>query len=144
MEQLRDMFGFPGMKGLQFGFGDMEDKDYIPHFYTTTNCICYTGTHDNDTTLGWYREQPEIIKDRIRRYGNTDGNLISLDFIRFCFSSIAKYAIFPIQDLLMMGSDARMNTPGVAAANWNFRYVQEDLTKERQEWLLRTTQLYNR
>lgn len=144
VEQLRDMFGFPGMKVLQFGFGDMEDKNYIPHFYTTPNCICYTGTHDNDTTMGWYQTQPEIIKDRVRRYGNTDGNQVSLDFIRFCLGSIAKYAIFPIQDLFVMGSNARMNIPGVAAANWNFRYIQEDLTKERQEWLLKTTRLYNR
>lgn len=144
VEALRDQFQFPGMKVLQFGFGDMEDTSYIPHFYTTTNCICYTGTHDNDTTVGWYHAQSEEIKDRVRRYGNTDGNLIGWDFIRFAFSSIAKYAIFPIQDLFLMGSDARMNTPGVAAANWNFRYLPEDLTRERQEWLLRTTQLYNR
>ena len=144
VEQLRDMFGFPGMKVLQFGFGDMEDDTYIPHFYTTPNCICYTGTHDNDTTMGWYAQQPEIIKDRIRRYGNTDGNLVSLDFIRFCFGSIAQYAIFPIQDLLTLGSEARMNTPGVAAANWTFRYTADDLTQDRKNWLLKTTQLYNR
>ncbi|MDD3794901.1 MAG: 4-alpha-glucanotransferase [Lachnospiraceae bacterium] len=144
VEQLRDMFCFPGMKVLQFGFGDMTDHNYIPHFYTSTNCICYTGTHDNDTTMGWYSQQPDEIKDRIRRYGNTDGNRVSLDFIRFCFSSIAQYAIFPIQDLLMLGSEARMNTPGVAAANWSFRYTAQDLTKERREWLLQTTRLYNR
>ncbi len=144
VEQLRDMFQFPGMKVLQFGFENMEDHNYIPHFFTTANCICYTGTHDNDTTMGWYAKQPEIVKDRIRRYGNTDGNMVGLDFIRFCFGSIAKYAIFPIQDLLLMGSESRMNTPGVAAANWSFRYTQQDLTKERQEWLLQTTKLYNR
>jgi 4-alpha-glucanotransferase len=144
VEHLRDSLGFPGMKVLQFGFGDMEDHNYIPHFYTTTNCICYTGTHDNDTTQGWYAEQSEEIKDRIRRYGNTDGNLVSLDFIRFCMGSIAKYAIFPIQDLLTLDSRARMNTPGVAANNWAFRYTSDALTRERCEWLLRTTQLYNR
>jgi 4-alpha-glucanotransferase len=144
VEHLRDGLGFPGMKVLQFGFGDMEDHNYIPHFYTTPNCICYTGTHDNDTTQGWYAQQTEEIKDRIRRYGNTDGNLVSLDFIRFCLGSIAKYAIFPIQDLLVLGSDARMNTPGVAANNWAFRYTSDDLTPERSEWLLRTTKLYNR
>ena len=144
VEALRDQFAFPGMKVLQFGFGDMTDKQYIPHFYTSTNCLCYTGTHDNDTTLGWYQVQPEKIKDRIRRYGNTDGGRISLDFIRFAFSSIAKYAIFPMQDLLLQGSDDRMNTPGVPAANWCYRYVAEDLTKERSEWLLSTTQLFGR
>ena len=144
VEELRDSLGFPGMKVLQFGFGDLTDKKYIPHFYTTPNCICYTGTHDNDTTLGWYRVQEEEIRDRIRRYGNTSGDIVSWDFIRFCFSSIAKYAIFPIQDLLMLGSEGRMNTPGVAAANWSFRYEEKDLTNDRREWLRRTTELYAR
>ncbi len=144
VEHLRDTFGFPGMKVLQFGFGDMGDHNYIPHFYTTTNCVCYTGTHDNDTTLGWYQTQPEDVRDRIRRYGNTDGNCVSLDFIRFCMASIAKFAIFPIQDLLQLGSEARMNTPGVAMANWAFRYRAEDLEPWRQDWLLKTTQLFGR
>ena len=70
--------------------------------------------------------------------------MVSLDFIRFCMSSIAKYAIFPIQDLLRLGSEARMNTPGVAAANWAFRYVKEDLTEDRSRWLLKTTKLFGR
>ena len=70
--------------------------------------------------------------------------MVSLDFIRFCFGSIAQYAIFPIQDLLLLGSEARMNTPGVAAANWTFRYKAEDLTEDRKNWLFATTQLYNR
>ena len=144
VEALRDKLGFPGMKVLQFGFGDMNDRNYIPHFYTDVNCLCYTGTHDNDTTLGWYHTQPEEVKDRIRRYGNTDGGRISLDFIRFCLGSIAKYAIFPIQDLMMLGSDARMNTPGVAAANWAFRYTSDMLTRERSEWLAQTTSLFGR
>lgn len=144
VEHLRDSLGFPGMKVLQFGFGDLNDKNYVPHFYTSPNCICYTGTHDNDTTMGWYAQQPEVIRDRVRRYGNTDGNMVSLDFIRFCMASIAKYAIFPIQDLCLMGSDARMNTPGVAAANWAFRYVKEDLTQGRKNWLLKTTRLFGR
>ena len=94
--------------------------------------------------MGWYAQQPEIVRDRIRRYGNTDGNCVSLDFIRFCMGSIARYAIFPIQDLLVLGSEARMNTPGVAAANWAFRYTKDALTEERSSWLLTTTRLYNR
>lgn len=144
VELLRDSMGFPGMKVLQFGFGDMTDHNYIPHFYTTTNCICYTGTHDNDTTMGWYAVQTEEIKDRVRRYGNTDGGIVSRDFIRFAMSSIAKYVIFPLQDLMILGSDARMNTPGVAAANWAFRYTADMLSEESCSWLLKTTQLYNR
>lgn len=144
VESLRDQFGFPGMKVLQFGFGDLDDQNYIPFYYKTTNCICYTGTHDNDTTHGWYEEQTEEIKDRVRRFGNTDGNLIGYDFIRFCMGSIAKYAIFPIQDLLLLGSEARMNTPGVAENNWAFRYTKEDLTEEKAEWLQMTTELFGR
>ena len=144
VEALRDRFGFPGMKVLQFGFGDMNDAKYMPHFYTSPNCICYTGTHDNDTTMGWYASAPEEVRDRVRRYGNTDGGCVSLDFIRFCLGSVARYAIFPIQDLLMLGSEARMNTPGVAAANWAFRYAKEDLTEHRKEWLKQTTRLFGR
>ena len=90
VEHLRDSLGFPGMKVLQFGFENQADINYIPHHYTTCNCICYTGTHDNDTTMGWYAKQPEKIRDRIRRYGNTDGNQVSLDFIRFAMGSIAR------------------------------------------------------
>lgn len=144
VEALRDSLGFPGMKVLQFGFENMNDDTYIPHFYTTANCICYTGTHDNDTTMGWYANQNEQIKDRIRRYCNTDGNTVSLEFIRLALGSIAQYAIFPLQDLLMLGSDHRMNTPGVAAANWSFRYRKEWLTQERAQWLRWNTQMFGR
>ena len=144
VEALRDALGFPGMKVLQFGFENMEDTQYIPHFYTGTNCLCYTGTHDNDTTAGWYAQQTEEVKDRIRRYGNTDGGRISRDFIRFCLGSVAKYAIFPIQDLMMLGSEDRMNTPGVAAANWAFRYTEDMLNEECGEWLKQTTKLFGR
>lgn len=144
VEWLRDMFHFPGMKILQFAFNGTDESDYLPHNFTTANCLCYTGTHDNDTTKGWYQELPEASRDKIRRYGNTDGGRISLDLIRFCMGSIAKYALFPIQDLLEMGSEARMNTPGVAAANWAFRYRAEDLTDDRAAWLLATTKLFGR
>ena len=144
VEQLRDEFNFPGMKVLQFGFGDMNDRKYVPHFYQTSNCLCYTGTHDNDTTLGWYQVQPEKVKDRIRCYGNTDAGRVSWDFIRFCLGSVAKYAIFPIQDLMMLGSEGRMNKPGVAAANWAFRYTSDMLCQEYKDWLLWATRLYNR
>jgi 4-alpha-glucanotransferase len=144
VEALRDAFHFPGMRILQFAFEGTEESDYLPHNFDTTNCICYTGTHDNDTTAGWYANIPEKCKDKIRRYGNTDGGHISLDFIRFCLGSVAKYAIFPIQDLLMLGSEHRMNIPGVAAANWGFRYTADALTPERAEWLAATTKLFGR
>lgn len=144
VEELRDQFHFPGMKVLQFGFGDMGDRKYVPHFYTTTNCICYTGTHDNETTVGWYGHQSEEVKDRIRRLGNCDGGSISLDFIRFALDSIARYAIFPIQDLLQLGNEARMNQPGVGEANWAFRYEQYQLEEWRKDWLMRMTRAAGR
>jgi 4-alpha-glucanotransferase len=133
------------MKVLQFGYGDMTDVKYIPQFYDTTNCVCYTGTHDNETTLGWYLHQSEEVKDRIRRTGNCDGSGVSLDFIRFALGSIAKYAIFPIQDLLQLDNEARMNTPGVAAANWAFRYEQWQLDEAwRKDWLKIYTKVFGR
>lgn len=144
VEWLRNMFHFPGMKILQFAFDGLGESNYHTHNLTTTNCICYTGTHDNDTTVGWYEKLPEPQKDKIRRYCNCDGGCVSLDFIRMCMSSIARYAIFPIQDLLQTGSETRMNTPGAAMANWTYRFVSEDLTPERAAWLKSTTELFGR
>ena len=144
VEELRDEFAFPGMKILQFAFEGLDESDYHPHNLTTTNCICYTGTHDNDTTTGWYQNLPEPQKDKIRRYCNCDGGIISLDFIRMCMGSIAKYAIFPIQDLFMQDSSCRMNTPGSAFANWAYRYEASALTQDRVDWLKSTTELFGR
>ena len=144
VEELRDEFAFPGMKILQFAFEGLDESDYHPHNLTTTNCICYTGTHDNDTTTGWYQNLPEPQKDKIRRYCNCDGGIISLDFIRMCMGSIAKYAIFPIQDLFMQDSSCRMNTPGSAFANWAYRYEASALTQDRVNWLKSTTELFGR
>lgn len=144
VEWLRDMFHFPGMRILQFAFQDMGESTYLPHNFTTTNCICYTGTHDNDTTTGWYQNLPDELKDKIRRYGNTDGGNISLDLIRFCMGTIARFAIFPIQDILQLDSSHRMNTPGVAEGNWEFRYVSQDLDSRRAKWLRETSHLFGR
>mgnify|MGYP002536189347 CR=1 FL=1 len=135
--------GYPGMKILQFAFDSREESDYLPHNYTA-NSVVYTGTHDNDTTTGWYQNLPEPQKDKIRRYCNCDGGIISLDFIRMCMGSIAKYAIFPIQDLFMQDSSCRMNTPGSAFANWAYRYEASALTQDRVDWLKSTTELFGR
>ncbi len=144
VEHLRDSFGFPGMKVLQFGFEDPDDTVNIPFNYTTTNCVCYTGTHDNDTTVGWYEKQPEEVKDRVRRMANTDGSNVGHDFICFAMDSIARFAIFPVQDLLGLGSEARMNTPGVAMQNWAFRFKDGDLHEGLASWLYDVTKLYRR
>lgn len=78
------------------------------------NCICYTGTHDNDTTRGWYEQASEASRDKVRRYMNCDGSIVARDFIRTALGSVARFAIFPLQDVLGLGSEARMNMPGNA------------------------------
>ena len=132
------------MKVLQFAFETVEESNFLPHQFTTRNCVCYTGTHDNDTTLGWYQSASEESKDKVRRYMNTDGGRISIDFIRTCLGSIAAFAIFPLQDALCIGKEGSMNTPGVAAANWSWRYQKEDLTDALAEELHAITRLYGR
>lgn len=144
VEALRDRFGFPGMKVLQFAFHSEEESTFLPHQLTTTNCICYTGTHDNDTTKGWYEHAPEIFRDKVRRYMNTDGGQIHRDFIRTCLGTIATYAIIPMQDVLGLGSEARMNTPSVAENNWSWRFCKEDLQDCLAKDLAELTVLYGR
>ena len=144
VEKLRDDFNLPGMKVLQFAFGDPKDNDILPHRFTTENCICYTGTHDNDTTMGWYQTLKPALQDRVRRYLNTDGNIIHYDMIRAAMGSIARYAIYPVQDLLGFGSDCRMNTPSVAGGNWAFRFRKDHLTPELAANLRKMTELFGR
>ena len=144
VEALRDECGFPGMKVLQFGFEAWPTDPFYPHNFKTTNCICYTGTHDNNTTFGWYEDAKEEARDRVRRYLNCDGGNVSWDFIRLAMSSIAKYAIFPMQDVLRLGSEARMNVPGVLGANWAWRFEEKDLQEWHATELKKMTKLFNR
>ena len=145
VEKLRDDFNLPGMKVLQFAFGDLDDNDLLPHHFHTSNCICYTGTHDNATTVGWYFEDLNPKKqDRLRRYLNTDARAIHMDMIRAAMSSIAKYCIFPIQDALGFGNDCRMNTPSVASGNWGFRFRPSHLSDDLAKQLKSMTELYGR
>ncbi len=144
VEKLRDDFGLPGMKVLQFAFGNPKDNGDMPYRFTTDNCICYTGTHDNDTSYGWYQAQSPVVQDRVRRYLNTDGNIIHYDMIRAAMSSIARYSIYPIQDVLGFGSDCRMNTPAVASGNWGFRFRADHLTPKLAENLRAMTELFGR
>ena len=132
------------MKVLQFAFGNAKDNDIMPHHFTSSNCICYTGTHDNDTTYGWYQSLKPKHQDRIRRYLNTDANIVHYDMIRAAMSSIAKFSIYPIQDILGFGSDCRMNTPSVAAGNWAFRFRADHLTPALAANLRQMTELFGR
>lgn len=123
---LRDATGLPGMAVLQFAFGGESDNAYLPHNYSR-NCVAYTGTHDNDTTIGWYQSIDQSTKDHIRRYLNVSGEEIAWDFIRAAIRSSALLAIIPLQDLMSLGSEARLNTPGEPVGNWQWRYSREQL-----------------
>ena len=143
VEHLRDTFGFPGMRILQFAFEGGEST-FLPHQLNTRNCICYTGTHDNNTSRGWYDQTSEYSRDKVRRYMNTDASSISWDFIRICLGTIARYSIFPLQDVLKLGSEARMNVPGQAHGNWAWRYQKGDLNSGMASGLRQMTELFGR
>ncbi|MDF1614787.1 4-alpha-glucanotransferase [Desulfurivibrio dismutans] len=147
VEKLRDRLGFPGMKVLQFAFDSDETNTYLPHNYAQPNCVVYTGTHDNDTSLGWYlsnQVNPDA-KERFLRYANgRDGNPVHWDFIRLALASVGKVVIVPLQDVLGFGSDCRMNVPGTAEGNWRWRVAGRFLTDEVAAQLRDETKFYNR
>ncbi|MEA3454999.1 MAG: 4-alpha-glucanotransferase [Campylobacterota bacterium] len=143
---LLNKLGYPGMAILQFGYESRASSDpssFLPH-NLTKNQVVYTGTHDNDTVVGWWNTQPEEVKDFTRRYLNTDGNLIHRDMIRAAFSTVCHTAIFPMQDLLGLGSEAKMNRPGTTEGNWQWRMAPDVLSTALEEDLLMLTQLYGR
>ncbi len=144
VDKLRTDFRLPGMSILQFAFGDGPDNRYLPHNYTDPTMVIYTGTHDNDTTRGWYEHAPEREKDRIRRYLARDGNDISWDMLRLAWSSICDYALAPLQDVLCLSTEARMNFPGKPIGNWSWRYLPQQLTPGYLDRLTEMTQLYGR
>jgi 4-alpha-glucanotransferase len=143
VEKLRDRFGFPGMKVLQFAFDGDADNDYLPHNYLP-NTVVYTGTHDNDTTLGWYRREREAAKDQIRRYLGRDDHDIVWDLIRLAFSSTADTAVIPLQDVMKLGSEARMNVPSRSGGNWQWRFTGDMINKELIGRLRELSRMYGR
>lgn len=151
---LRDEFGFPGMRILQFGFGSDTNNTHLPHNYAP-NVVAYTGTHDNDTTAGWFRsgagEGSTRTAKRIERerafclnYLNTNGKEIHWDFIRAVWASVAHTAVVPLQDVLGLGTEARMNLPNSAAGNWVWRCQPGALTEKIEIRLSEMTELYGR
>ena len=141
---LREATGFPGMKILGFAFDSKEENDYLPHTYTK-NCVVYTGTHDNDTLIGWFTKANEDDKQFARNYLNSrSDNEIHWDAIRGAWSSVANMAIAPIQDFLGLGSEARINTPGLASGNWQWRLKDGVLTDELAERIAKLTKIYSR
>jgi 4-alpha-glucanotransferase len=143
VEKLRDDFGFPGMKILQFAFDSDSANSFLPHNYTQ-NCVTYTGTHDNDTTIGWYRSAPEVEKHRVREYTKSDGTEIEWDLIRLGMLSVADQAIFPLQDFMSLNAEHRMNLPGTVGNNWLWRYTREMLHLLDEERIRGLVEMGNR
>jgi 4-alpha-glucanotransferase len=144
VDALREQFNLPGMRVLQFAFGGATEDRFLPHAYETRNTVVYTGTHDNDTTRGWYAAITERERDFVRRYLARDGRDIAWDLIRLAWSSVADYAITPLQEVMDLGTEARMNTPGVLGGNWSWRFVEGQLTRAMLGRLREMTELYGR
>lgn len=118
---LREATGLPGMAILQFAFGGEDAKNlYLPHNLLPNGAI-YPGTHDNDTTIGWYAAAPEKERDHARRYLRIDGREIAWDFIRTSYAAVSRLAVFPLQDILSLGNETRFNSPGKPQGNWQWR-----------------------
>lgn len=143
VEQLRDDFDFPGMKILQFAFDSGPDNPYLPENHTQ-NSVVYTGTHDNNTTLGWWRSLTKAQKDQVRNYLGTDHTVIPWGLIEMAMASIANLCIIPCQDILGLDKEARFNTPGQATGNWNWQMGPGDLTEELAQKLYKMTEQYRR
>ncbi len=156
VDALRDACEFPGMRILQFAFGDTAKNPYLPHNYVR-NCAVYTGTHDNDTTVGWiYGDSIDL--DNQRGYGASDAEKdavqrylgvispagVHWDLIRLAMASIADLAIFPLQDIFGLNRDARMNFPSTTQQNWSWRYSSDMLTPALTERLAELTLTYDR
>lgn len=140
---LRDQFDFPGMKVLQFAFGSGPANPFLPHNYIA-NSVVYTGTHDNDTTRGWWMQAPGHEQLYARRYLGHDAHEINWDLIRLASQSSANLSIFPFQDVLGLGSEGRMNRPGQAEGNWDWRYEWEEMPPDATARLRDITETYGR
>ena len=146
---LRDALEFPGMKILQFAFDGNKENSFLPYNFDSPNSVIYTGTHDNDTTLGWFLSDQlnESKRRTLRKFcnHNPDSNSeIHKDLIHLALSSISKYAIFPLQDVLGFGNDCKMNSPGSKEGNWTWRCAPRFLTKDISSWLRSQCELFGR
>ena len=146
VKQLLKDTGYPGMKILQFGFDSREDSDYLPHNYDR-NCVVYTGTHDNNTIRGWYKEISREDKKMSVNYMNnkyTRDNAIHWDFICLAMRSVSDTCIIPVQDYLGLGSEARTNTPSTVGQNWTWRMSKDCFSKKIIKRIKMLTKLYSR
>ncbi|NEP18086.1 MAG: 4-alpha-glucanotransferase [Leptolyngbya sp. SIO4C1] len=144
VEALRDRFDFPGMKILQFAFGSDHRNPYLP-YNVDRNFLIYTGTHDNDTTVGWFHTASDYEKERLAAYmGAFNPETVHWAMIRLALGSTANQAVIPLQDVLGLGTDARMNLPGRAEGNWEWRFEESMLTSVVRDQLSKLTELYGR
>ena len=142
--ELREATGFPGMKILEFGFMGAEPSSTdLPHYYPV-NSVSYTGTHDNDTVLGWYESATDEERDFCNRYLNRTDEPISYALLRSLYGSVSKMTIATMQDLLQLDTTARMNIPSTLGGNWVWRMQEGDITQEVEDFLLEITELYDR
>lgn len=148
VEQLRDDLGYPGMKILLFAFDGHPDNTYLPHNHIT-NCVIYTGTHDNDTAVGWYlspnvsAESRQLAKQYANQ-GNDNASSFHRDMIYLAQASNANLCMLPLQDVLGFGNDCRINTPGTTHGNWQWRCAARFLNSETADWLHTQTKLFDR
>lgn len=144
VEELRDGLGLPGMKVLQFGFGDAGSHIYLPHRYVE-NCVVYTGTHDNDTVAGWWQNGiPEWDRPHVRALLGEPGEGIPWAMIRAAQGSVARIAVAPVQDVIGLGSEARINVPGVAEGNFLWRLQPHMLQWEHVQRLAQLAEVTDR
>ncbi len=143
---LRDKFNFPGMKILQFAFGKGMERKFLPHNHSQ-NCVVYTGSHDNDTTRGYFdkakNDGTDIFKFTQNYLGYYEDNL-TYEIIRAAFASVASMSIVPMQDILNLGSEARMNFPGKLGGNWSWRFTWGEVSEELTKYLKYLSELYER
>jgi 4-alpha-glucanotransferase len=140
---LREQFDFPGMTVLQFAFDGDPENVYLPHNHTK-NSVVYTGTHDNNTTVAWFSSLDEGARDQVRAYLGRDGGDIAWDLMRAAMMSVADIVVTPFQDVLRLGGDARMNTPGLLGQNWGWRFRAEALNESVAGGLRFLTSVYGR
>lgn len=143
VDALRLRFGLPGMKILQFAFGGQADNPYLPHHHEALS-VAYTGTHDNDTTLGWYQGLDDHTRAHLHEYLGHPGEPMPWALIRTAFASVATLAVIPMQDALGLDGAHRMNTPGVAEDNWRWRFNWPQLPEDLAGRLRRLVELYGR
>jgi 4-alpha-glucanotransferase len=140
---LREQFELPGMKVLQFAFASDADDPFLPHNYSE-QCVVYTGTHDNDTALGWYERIEETEKNTYREYFDRDGSNVSWDLIRGVWSSVGAFSLAPMQDFLDLNNKARMNYPGNPSGNWSWRMPPYALSNVMADRIKSINRIYAR